>query len=133
MTNPELPDDRSYSSDHEWVAWTSDDLPGEPVRVGITRLAADNLGDLVYLELPEVGTQITAGQTCGEVESTKTVSELFAPVTGSITEVNTAVADDPTVVSTDPYGAGWLFAVRVTALGPLLTAAEYADENGIDA
>ena len=133
MTASTFPDDRSYSSDHEWVAWLSSDLPAEPVRVGITRVATDNLGDLVYLDLPEVGTDITAGQACGEVESTKTVSDLVAPVTGSIVELNSAVADDPTVVSTDPYGAGWLFTVRVTGLGPLLTAAEYAEENGVDA
>lgn len=133
MNEPEPPDDRFYSSEHEWVAWTANDLPGHPVRVGITRLAADSLGDLVYLDLPDVGSEITAGQICGEVESTKAVSELFAPVTGLISEINTAATDDPSIVSADPYGAGWLFTVRVSALGPLLTAAEYADENGIHA
>jgi glycine cleavage system H protein len=132
MTNNALPDDRLYSDDHEWVALQSvTTLPEQPVRVGITRLAADNLGDLVFLDLPEVGAPVTAGETCGEVESTKTVSELFAPISGLVTEVNTAAVDDPAVVTSDPYGAGWLFAVQTAALGPLLTATEYAEKNGL--
>lgn len=131
MTSDALPDDRMYSIDHEWVTLTSGEVPTEPVRVGITRLAADNLGDLVYIELPEVGSSIEAGQTCGEVESTKTVSELIAPVTGTVIEVNSAVANDPSIISSDPYTAGWLFGVEVSALGPLLTAIEYADQNGL--
>lgn len=132
MNTNDYPDDRLYSADHEWVAISSAaDLPAQPVRVGISRLAADNLGDLVFLDLAEVGTSITAGTVCGEVESTKTVSELFAPVSGTITEVNVEAVADPALVTSDPYGAGWLFAVQVSACGPLLTADEYTDQNGL--
>ncbi|BCI56091.1 glycine cleavage system H protein [Mycolicibacterium litorale] len=130
MTAPALPEDRLYSSDHEWVTLTSPEVPSAPVRVGITRVAAEALGDLVFLDLPEVGAGVTAGERCGEVESTKSVSDLVAPVTGTVTEINSAAVEDPSVVSADPYGAGWLFAVDVTAVGPLLTAAEYAEANG---
>lgn len=131
MTNTEIPDDRLYSDDHEWVdVQSSTEIPAEPVRVGISRIAADNLGDLVFIDLPDVDSEITAGQTCGEVESTKAVSDLIAPVSGTVTAINTTAGDDPTLVSTDPYGAGWLFEARVSALGPLMTAAEYADKNG---
>ncbi len=123
-----LPDDRSYTEEHEWVLIAPDsDLPDTPVRVGITSIAAAALGDLVFLDLPEVGATITAGQTCGEVESTKTVSELYPPVSGTVTAVNTAAIDDPAIVTSDPYGAGWLFEVQPTAAGTLLTAAEYAE------
>jgi glycine cleavage system H protein len=134
MNNPDYPDDRLYSDDHEWIAMSSPaDLPTEPARIGISRLAADNLGDLVYLDLPDVGSEVTAGQPCGEVESTKTVSELFAPVTGTVTEVNADAIADPAIVTSDPYGQGWLFAVQVRAPGPLLTATEYTDKNGLNA
>ncbi|MCV7417466.1 glycine cleavage system protein GcvH [Mycolicibacterium litorale] len=129
MTTTELPVDRLYSADHEWVTLTSAEVPVDPVRVGITRVAAEALGDLVFLDLPEVGAEVTAGAACGEVESTKSVSDLVAPVTGTITEINTAAVEDPGLVSADPYGAGWLFTVDVTAVGPLLTAAEYAEAN----
>jgi glycine cleavage system H protein len=133
MTDPDIPDDRMYSSDHEWVALTSAELPKSPVRVGITRIAAESLGELVYLDLPEVGAEVTAGQACGEVESTKTVSELYPPVSGRVVEINEAIQDDPGVVTTDPYGAGWLFTVAATATGTLLTAAEYAEKNEVNA
>ncbi|WP_197376130.1 glycine cleavage system protein GcvH [Mycolicibacterium baixiangningiae] len=129
MTTSDLPDDRLYSSDHEWVTLTSAEVPAEPVRIGITRVAAEALGDLVFLDLPDVGAEVTAGAACGEVESTKSVSDLVAPVTGTVTEINTAAVEDPSIVSADPYGEGWLFAVEVTALGSLLTAAEYAEAN----
>jgi glycine cleavage system H protein len=129
MITSNLPDDRLYSSDHEWVTVTSAEVPTEPVRIGITRVAAEALGDLVFLDLPDVGAEVTAGEPCGEVESTKSVSDLVAPVTGTVTEINTAAVEDPSLVSTDPYGDGWLFAVDVTAVGPLLTAAEYAEAN----
>ena len=131
MTNAGIPEDRLYSDDHEWVAVQSTaDIPTSPVRVGISRIAADNLGDLVFIDLPAVDSEITAEQSCGEVESTKAVSDLVAPVSGTVTDVNTDAVEDPTLVSTDPYGAGWLIEVRVTALGPLMTAAEYAEKNG---
>ncbi|MCQ9165594.1 glycine cleavage system protein GcvH [Arthrobacter sp. STN4] len=115
-----------YSAEHEWIA---SDGAG-PTTVGVSAVAADALGDIVYVDLPEVGATITAGETCGEIESTKSVSDLYAPVTGEVTEVNTAVVEDPAVVNADPYGAGWLFKVAVASEGPLLTAAEYAAANG---
>ncbi|OCB53022.1 glycine cleavage system protein H [Mycobacterium vulneris] len=130
MTNQTIPDDRSYTEEHEWVLIAPGaDLPDTPVRVGITSVAAAALGDLVYLDLPEVGAGIVAGETCGEVESTKTVSELYPPVSGTVTAVNTAAVDDPALVTSDPYGEGWLFEVQATAAGNLLTAAEYAEKS----
>lgn len=112
-----------YSAEHEWVDAAA------PVTIGISAVAADALGEVVYVELPEVGTTLTAGQACGEIESTKSVSELFAPVSGEVVEVNEAVAADPSIVNEDPYGAGWLFRVRVSEEGPLLSAEEYAAVN----
>lgn len=129
-----IPDDRSYTDEHEWVMIAPGaGLPDEPVRIGITSVATDSLGDLVFVELPEVGTGVTVGQACGEVESTKTVSELYPPVSGTVTEVNAAAAADPAVITADPYGDGWLFAVQPEAVGTLLTAAEYAEKNGVNA
>lgn len=130
MTNQTIPDDRSYTEEHEWVLIAPGAaLPGSPVKVGITSVAAAALGDLVFLDLPEVGSTITAGETCGEVESTKTVSELYPPVSGTVTAVNTAAIDDPALVTSDPYGSGWLFEVQATEAGNLLTAAEYAEKS----
>ena len=132
MADNTIPDDRSYTEEHEWVLIAPGAaLPDTPVKVGITSVAAAALGDLVFLDLPEVESTITTGETCGEVESTKTVSELFPPVSGTVTAVNTAAVDDPSLVTTDPYGEGWLFEVRPTAAGPLLTAAEYAERNEV--
>lgn len=134
MSTTAIPDDRSYTEEHEWVLIAPGAaLPDGPVRIGITAVAAAALGDLVFLDLPEVGTTVTAGQVCGEVESTKTVSELYPPVTGRVTDVNAAAVDDPGLVTADPYGAGWLFAVEATATADLLTAAEYAEKNGVRA
>lgn len=116
----ELPTDLQYTSEHEWVR------AGEPATVGLTANAAEALGELVYLELPAVGDTVTAGQVCGEVESTKSVSEIYAPVTGTVAEVNTAVVDDPSLVNSDPYGEGWLLRVDVQSEGALLSAEEYA-------
>ncbi|WP_459383888.1 glycine cleavage system protein GcvH [Arthrobacter humicola] len=115
-----------YSAEHEWVA---SDGAG-PAGIGISAVAADALGDIVYVDLPEVGATVTAGETCGEVESTKSVSDLYAPVTGEVTEVNDAVVGDPSLINSDPYGAGWLFKVAVAEEGPLLSAQEYASKNG---
>ena len=112
-----------YSADHEWLDASS------PARIGITSVAAEALGDIVYVELPTVGATLVAGAVIGEIESTKSVSELFSPVDGTVVEVNTAVVDDPSLVNADPYGAGWLLAVDVTGTGPLLTADEYAGLN----
>lgn len=115
-----VPENLRYTRDHEWLS--GEDVPA----VGITAFAGDALGDIVYLELPAVGTQVTAGEPCGEVESTKSVSELYAPADGEIVEVNPAVADDPSLVNSDPYGQGWLFRLRLTGSPELLDAAEYA-------
>ncbi|MBU3749541.1 MAG: glycine cleavage system protein GcvH [Mycobacterium sp.] len=129
-----IPNDRSYTDEHEWVMIAPGaDLPDIPVRIGITTVATDALGDLVYVDLPQVGATVTVGEACGEVESTKTVSELYPPVSGRVTEVNQAAVDDPAVISADPYGEGWLFAVQPDAAGALLTAAEYAEKNGVSA
>lgn len=129
-----IPDDRSYTDDHEWVMITTGaGLPDAPVRVGITSVAVESLGELVFVDLPEVGSTITIGEVCGEVESTKTVSELYPPVSGRVTQVNQAAVDDPALITADPYGEGWLFAVQSSAAGALLTAAEYAGKNGVSA
>jgi glycine cleavage system H protein len=115
-----IPSHLRYSAEHEWVDESS------PVKVGLSAVAVDALGDVVYLDLPEAGSTVTAGEVCGEVESTKSVSELFAPVSGTVVEVNGAVVDDPGLVNSDPYGEGWLFTVEVTGEGELLTAEQYA-------
>ena len=115
-----------YSAEHEWVAADG----SGPATIGISAVATDALGDIVYVDLPEVGSAVTAGETCGEVESTKSVSDLYSPVTGEITEINDAVVSDPAVINNDPYGAGWLFKVAVESEGPLLSAEEYASKNG---
>lgn len=117
-----LPENLRYSAEHEWI----DDA--DAVNVGITQHAADALGDVVYVELPEVGASVTAGEVCGEIESTKSVSELFSPVTGEVVAINEAVVDEPGLVNEDPY-ANWLFQIKVESEGPLLTAAEYAAQN----
>lgn len=133
MSETEFPIDRLYSADHEWVAITpGESPPATPVRVGVTALAIDALGELVYVDLPEVGTTVTAGAACGEIESTKAVSDIVAPVSGLIVEVNAAIIEDPGAVSRDPYGAGWLFAVAVTGTGDLVTAAEYAQQSAVE-
>ncbi|WP_421742545.1 glycine cleavage system protein GcvH [Cellulomonas sp.] len=119
----ELPTHLHYTVEHEWL----DD--GAPATVGITGIAADALGDIVYLELPAVGEEITAGAVVGEIESTKSVSELYSPVSGTVVEVNQSAVDDPSVVNSDPYGQGWLLKVEVTSTGPLLTAEEYTAQN----
>lgn len=113
-----------YTSEHEWITDES------PAAIGITQIAADELGEMVYIELPAVGDTITVGETFGEVESTKAVSELFAPVSGEVVEVNDAVVDDPALVNTDAYGA-WFIKVEVSEEGTLLSAEEYAAENDV--
>lgn len=112
-----------YSVEHEWI----DD--NSPATVGVTEVAADALGEVVYIDLPAVGTAVTAGEVCGEIESTKSVSDLYSPATGTVVEVNTSVVDDPALVNSDAYGAAWLFKVEVAELGPLLTAEDYAAAN----
>lgn len=115
-----------YSEKHEWVAREA----GNVVSIGISAVATDALGDIVYVDLPDVGSSVTAGEACGELESTKSVSDLYAPVTGEVTEVNPAVVEDPALINNDPYGAGWLFKVAAESDGPLLSAHDYATTNG---
>lgn len=119
-----IPEDLRYTSEHEWV---SGDGSG-PVRVGITHFAQDALGDIVYVQLPEVGTEVEAGQALGEIESTKSVSEIYAPVTGTVVGRNEALGDTPEVINSDPYGSGWLVEIAPAdpaAIAGLLTAADY--------
>jgi glycine cleavage system H protein len=103
------PEELRYTEEHEWVA-TRD---GDSIRVGITEYAQDQLGDVVFVDLPEVGRQVTVGDVFGEVESTKSVSELFAPLDGEIVAVNHAVADSPELINSDPYGEGWLIEIKL--------------------
>ncbi|MDP9886337.1 glycine cleavage system H protein [Sinomonas atrocyanea] len=114
-----------YSEEHEWL-----DTEAAPAKIGVSQVAADALGDVVYLDLPEAGSAVSAGQTCGEIESTKSVSDLYSPVSGTVVEVNQEAIDNPALVNEDPYGAGWLFTVEVSEEGPLMTAEEYAGKNG---
>ena len=126
-----LPENYSYSDDHEWIDATADEAVGAKVKVGITSIAADRLGEIVFADMPQVGDSVEAGETCGEVESTKSVSDLYSPVTGTVTAVNQEALDDCSIINGDPFTAGWLFEVEVTEVGPLLTAAEYAEKNGV--
>ncbi|WP_324651858.1 glycine cleavage system protein GcvH [Georgenia sp. H159] len=119
--------DLKYTAEHEWV-----DDSVSPVRVGITTVATEALGDIVYLDLPDVGAEITAGETCGEVESTKSVSDLYAPMTGTVVEVNQEAIDDPSLVNREPFDGGWLFTVEVDDEGEVLTAEEYAETAGAE-
>ena len=121
-----VPEELRYTPEHEWVA--TDD--GGPVRVGITDFAQDALGDIVYVQLPETGTPVNAGEAFGEVESTKSVSEIYAPVTGTVSARNDLLADAPELINTDPYGEGWL--VEISPADPagvddLLDAAGYRE------
>ena len=121
-----FPDDLKYTAEHEWVR-----SPGETagsVRIGITDYAQDALGDIVYVQLPEVGTAVSAGAAVGELESTKSVSDIYAPVTGEVVATNAALDSTPELVNSDPYGAGWLFEVTVAEgaeTSELLDAATY--------
>lgn len=125
------PEDLKYTSEHEWVR-----TPGEAagsVRVGITDYAQDALGDIVYVQLPEAGSTVTAGDTIGELESTKSVSDVYAPVSGEVVAVNEALQATPELVNSDPYGEGWLFEVKVdeaAAAAELMDAAAYQAHIG---
>lgn len=126
MSNPQQ---LRYSKEHEWLSGAEDGVS----TVGITEYAANALGDVVYAQLPETGSTVTAGETCGELESTKSVSDLYAPVSGEITEVNEDVVSDPSLVNSAPFEGGWLFKVRVTGEpDDLLSAEEYAAFSGSD-
>ncbi|MEV7340264.1 glycine cleavage system protein GcvH [Streptomyces sp. NPDC093544] len=119
MSNPQQ---LRYSKEHEWLSVAEDGVS----TVGITEFAANALGDVVYAQLPEVGDTVTAGESCGELESTKSVSDLYAPVTGEIVEFNQDVVDDPALVNSAPFAGGWLFKVRVAdEPDDLLSADEY--------
>ncbi|GHK04527.1 glycine cleavage system protein GcvH [Streptomyces sp. NPDC003753] len=119
MSNPQQ---LRYSKEHEWLSGAEDGV----ATVGITEHAANALGDVVFVQLPEVGDTVTAGETCGELESTKSVSDLYSPVTGEITEVNEDVVNDPSLVNSEPFEGGWLFKVRVSEEpADLLSADEY--------
>lgn len=123
-----VPADLRYTAEHEWL--TADGDAGVST-VGITAYATEALGDVVHLELPDVGTTLTAGDTCGEVESTKSVSDLYAPADGEVVEVNDAAVADPGLVNTDPFGTGWLFRMKVTTPAPgWLDAAAYQKLTG---
>jgi len=116
-----VPEQLRYTAEHEWVA-----IDGPTASVGITEHAAEALGDVVYVSPPAPGTKVTAGEPCGEIESTKSVSDLYSPVDGEVTEVNAEVEDDPGQVNADPYGSGWLFKVQVSGEPTdLLSAEEY--------
>ncbi|UQX03103.1 glycine cleavage system protein GcvH [Streptomyces sp. RerS4] len=120
MSNPQQ---LRFSKEHEWLSAAENGV----ATVGITEFAATALGDVVYAQLPQVGDTVTAGETCGELESTKSVSDLYSPVTGEVVEFNQDVVDDPALVNTAPFEGGWLFKVRVTdEPDDLLSADEYA-------
>jgi len=125
-----VPEQLQYTAEHEWVSIT-----GQLATVGITEHAANALGDVVYVSPPAPGTKVTAGEPCGEIESTKSVSDLYSPVDGEVTDVNADVEEDPGQVNADPYGAGWLFKVRLDdePLGDLLSAEQYAELTKDDA
>ena len=116
------PENLQYTKEHEWVLADS-----SIYMMGITDYAQSALGDIVYVQLPKIGESVTAGTVCGEVESTKSVSEIFAPVTGVVKAINESLSNAPELINTDPYGAGWLIKIEITvAPTELLTACEYA-------
>jgi glycine cleavage system H protein len=119
-----FPEDVRYTREHEWAR-----EQGGVVTVGITGYATDQLGDVVFVELPEVGRKVDAGKPFGVVEAVKTVSDLYAPVSGEVVEVNAALGDDPAVVNREPYGSGWMVRIKLSdpaAFGALLSSADYA-------
>jgi glycine cleavage system H protein len=128
----EIPSDLRYTEEHEWVQRTGSDT----VRVGITDYAQAALGDVVYVQLPDVGTDVTAGESFGEVESTKSVSDLYAPVSAKVVAVNEDLEGDPALVNSEPYGGGWLVELQADAaaldesVDALLDAAAYRDSVG---
>ena len=119
------PTDRKYTKEHEWI-----DIAGSIATVGITAYAADKLGDVVFVDLPTIGSSVAEGRVVGEIESTKSVGELFAPVNGTVLEINDAVVATPELVNSDPFGEGWLIRVEFTELPALLTFAEYSALTG---
>lgn len=129
MSTLDYPEDLRYTSEHEWVRSVADGS----LRVGITAYAQDALGDVVYVTLPDVGASVSAGDTCGEVESTKSVSDLYAPVSGEVTARNESLDATPELVNSDPYGEGWLYELRPSDAGAadgLLDSASYQQQLG---
>lgn len=124
-----LPENYSYSAEHEWIDVPAAEAEGKTVKVGITEVATDALGEIVYVDLPSVGDEVTHSEPCGEVESTKSVSDIFSPVSGTITAVNEALEDDPAIINNDPYGEGWIFEVQVSEVGPMKDKAGYEADN----
>ena len=122
MANPE---NLKYTKEHEWVL-----LEGDVATVGITQYAADALGEIVYVDLPKPGSSTSYMKICGEIESTKSVGELYAPMDGEVIEANTALGNSPEAINQDPYGAGWLIKIKYTQLPELLSAAEYSQLTG---
>ena len=128
MSDFEYPEDLRYTAEHEWVQ-----VRGDVVRIGITAFAQDALGDIVYVTLPDEGAELEAGRPCGEVESTKSVSDIYAPVAGTVAARNEALDASPELVNTAPYGDGWMFelsGVDAAAVEGLLTAADYRAQLG---
>lgn len=118
-----IPNELSYTKEHEWVSAVD-----QTYTMGITDYAQAALGDIVYVQLPKVGEAVVAGKVCGEVESTKSVSDIYAPVTGTVVAINDALSNSPESINSEPYGAGWLAKIEVTAApSELLTAAQYAE------
>jgi glycine cleavage system H protein len=122
----DYPEHLKYSAEHEWVA-----VDGTRARIGITDYAQDALGDVVFVNLPAVGTTVAASATCAEVESTKSVSDIYAPVSGEIVEVNDALDDAPEKVNADPYGDGWIFVVEMSDAGELDALMDAAGYRGL--
>lgn len=120
-----IPEELRYTREHEWAR-----REGDKIVVGITDFAQDQLGDVVYLSLPEVAASVEAGKPLGEVESTKSVSDVYSPVSGTVAEVNLTARDDPAMVNQDPYGGGWMVSIKPSepsAFDALMTAAEYSE------
>lgn len=105
----QIPEDLKYTKDHEWAR-----IEGDVVTIGITDYAQSELGDIVYVELPEVGNQTTQGESFGTIEAVKAVSDLFAPLSGEVIEVNTALTDQPEIINKDPYGEGWIIKIKIS-------------------
>jgi len=129
MSELEYPQDLRYTAEHEWVRANDDGV----VRIGITAFAQDALGDVVYVSLPSVGDDVSAGDACGEVESTKSVSDLYAPLAGEVTGVNDSLEANPELVNTDPYGEGWMYELRPSdpaAVEALMDQAAYQAQLG---
>jgi len=129
MSDASYPTDLRYTAEHEWVKSTGEDT----VRVGITAFAEEALGDVVYVSAPSIGDAVTAGDSCGEVESTKSVSDLYSPLSGEVVAVNDALDATPELVNSDPYGDGWIFEVRVSdpaTIDGLMDATAYEGQLG---